>query len=60
MYKSKIFIILIAAVYVFYVVFEFNGNPDLAFYFESLIVPLVVARYVVSVKPKTSCFCCFL
>ncbi|MWW25128.1 hypothetical protein [Algibacter lectus] len=59
MYKSKIFIILIAAVYVFYVVFEFNGNPDLAFYFESLIVPLVVARYVVSVKPKNKLFLLF-
>ena len=59
MYKSKIFIILIAAVYVFFVVFEFNGNPDVAFYFESLIIPLVVARYVIFVRPKNKLFLMF-
>ncbi|MEL0650941.1 hypothetical protein V6246_05865 [Algibacter sp. TI.3.09] len=59
MYKTKIFIILIAVVYVFFVVFEFNGNPGWAFYFESLIIPLVVARYIISVKPKNKLFLMF-
>ncbi|MCL5128499.1 MULTISPECIES: hypothetical protein [unclassified Algibacter] len=60
MYKSKFFVVLIVAVYVLFVVFEFSGNSKLALYFESLIVPLVVVRYLIFVKPKNKLFLLFL
>ena len=58
--KSKILLILIVFIYVLFVIFGFTGNSELAFYFESLIVPLVALRYFIFVKHKNIFFTMFL
>ncbi len=60
MYKSKVLIGFVVLCYLLFAIFEFSGNEILAFYFNSLIVPLITILYVFFIKRKSKLFLMFL
>ena len=60
MYKSKVLVTLVLVIYVLFAVFGFVGNEDIAFTFDSLILPLVAVMYFAFFKKKTVFFTLFL
>ncbi len=60
MYRSRILAGFVLLCYILFAVFEFNGNQLLAYYFHSLIVPLITIIYMFFVKEKSKLFLGFL
>lgn len=60
MSKSKVLIGFVISCYLLFAIFEFSGNDFLAFYFNSLIVPLITILYVFFIKRKSKLFLMFL
>ena len=60
MYKSKVLVGFILVCYVLFAVFEFSGNEAVAYYFHSLIAPLITILYILFVERKSKLFLLFL
>jgi len=60
MYKSKVLIGFVLMCYILFAIFEFSGNEMIAFYFDSLIVPLITIIYILFVERKSKLFLMFL
>ncbi len=46
--------------YFLFAIFEFSGNEVVAYYFNSLIVPLITIIYILFIEPKSKLFLMFL
>ena len=60
MYKSKVLVGFILSCYVFFVIFEINGNDVIAYNLNALIVPLIAVTYILFIKKKRRLFFLFL
>ncbi len=60
MSKSKVLIGIVVLCYVLFVVFEFSGYVNTAYYFHSLIAPLITLIYILFVRKKSRLFLLFL
>ena len=60
MYKSKVLISFVLIFYLLFAVFEFSGYEIMAYYFNSLIVPLITVLYIVFIERKSKLFLMFL
>jgi len=60
MYKSKVLIGFVLICYFLFAIFEFSGYEIMAYYFNSLIVPIITVLYIVFIEPKSKLFLMFL
>ncbi|WMI65559.1 hypothetical protein RBH94_16025 [Aestuariibaculum sp. YM273] len=60
MLKSKIIEGLVILIYILFVLFQFTGHDDLAYYSSSLILPVITFIYFIKVKDKSLFFTLFL
>lgn len=60
MNKSKVLVVFILICYVLFAIFQFSGSDSLAYYFYSVIVPLITVLYLFTVKRKSKLFLFFL
>ena len=60
MYKSKVLISFVLIFYLLFAVFEFSGYEIMAYYFNSLIAPLITVLYIVFIERKSKLFLMFL
>lgn len=60
MFKSKVLVGIVLICYFLFAIFEFSGHETLAYYFHSLIVPLITLIYLFFVKRKSKLFLLFL
>ncbi|WP_298498501.1 hypothetical protein [uncultured Algibacter sp.] len=60
MYKSKVLVGFVLICYFLFAIFEFGGKEEIAFYFQSLIVPVITVFYSLFIKPKSKLFWLFL
>lgn len=60
MFKSKVLVGIVLVCYLLFIVLEFSGNEGLAFYFHSLIVPIITIIYTFFIKRKSKLFWLFL
>ena len=60
MFKSKVLVGFVLLCYVLFAIFEFSGYEMLAYYFHSLIVPLITVIYIFFVERKSKLFLFFL
>jgi len=60
MYKSKVLVGIVVMCYILFAIFEFSGNEMIAYYFNSLIVPLITILYVLFIERKSKLFLMFL
>lgn len=60
MYKSKVLVGFVLICYFLFAIFEFSGYEDVAYYFNSLIVPLITVLYFLLIKRKSKLFLWFL
>lgn len=60
MYKSKVLVGFVLICYVLFAIFEFSGKSDIAFYFNSMIVPVITIIYTFCAKYKSRLFWLFL
>lgn len=60
MNKSKVLVSFVLIFYALFVFFEFSGNYDLSFYFDTLLIPLITLTYILFIKNKNIYFLLFL
>ncbi|MCH4553005.1 hypothetical protein [Aestuariibaculum lutulentum] len=60
MLKSKIIEGLVILIYILFVLFQFTGHDDLAYYSSSLILPFITITYFIKVKNRSLFFTLFL
>ena len=60
MYRSKVLVGFVLMCYFLFAIFEFSGNEMVAYYFNSLIVPLITILYILFIKQKSKLFLMFL
>ena len=60
MYKSNVLVGFVLMCYLLFAIFEFSGNELIAYYFNSLIVPLITILYFLFIKRKSILFLMFL
>ncbi|MFV9551326.1 hypothetical protein [Algibacter sp. PT7-4] len=60
MFKSKVLVGFVIVCYFSFIALEFSGNEEVAFYFHSLIVPVITILYTLLIKPKSKLFWLFL
>lgn len=60
MSKSKVLVSLMVLSYIFFVIFQFKGNDDMASKFNAVIFAIITMYYVAFIKKKTLLFTLFL
>lgn len=60
MLKSKILEGLVILIYILFVLFQFTGHDDWAYYCSSLILPVITITYFIKVKNRSLFFTLFL
>ena len=60
MYKSKVLVGIVLVLYVLFGIFEFTGSSDVAYYLNSLIIPVITLIYMLFIKKKNIFFLMFL